>query len=185
VQAFALPPPVPASATHAPRQCPAPMASGGAMGSKPKKWLKGQALSGVAQISEYLHARLAWRGKEIFAVVFLDTKSRIIWGGDMFRGGRDSVTVSVAEIARAAYRHGAHSVIVSHNHPTGDPTPSVRDIRLTRRLRLVMALAGVPLLDHIIVSTNAVHSMAQLGPWDAPLEEFAALLEAPDSEERS
>lgn len=132
------------------------------------------------QISAHLILRLGKRPKEVFAVVFLDRNSKIIRVLNMFFGGRDLVSVSVAEIARAAYHYGAHSIIVSHNHPMGDPKPSALDISLTRRLHLVMAVAGVPLRDHIIVTATEAHSMAAQGPWDAPLEDFLALLE-PDS----
>jgi DNA repair protein RadC len=132
------------------------------------------------QISAHLILRLGKRPKEVFAVVFLDRNSKIIRVLNMFFGGRDLVRVSVAEIARAAYRYGAHSIIVSHNHPMGDPRPSAQDISLTRRLHLLMAVAGVPLRDHIIVTASESHSMAAQGPWDVPLEDFVALLE-PDS----
>lgn len=132
------------------------------------------------QISAHLIIRLGKRPKEVFAVVFLDRNSKIIRVLNMFFGGRDLVSVSVAEIARAAYRYGAHSIIVSHNHPMGDPRPSALDVSFTRRLHLVMAVAGVPLRDHIIVTATEAHSMATQGTWEVPLEDFVALLE-PDS----
>lgn len=131
----------------------------------------------LGQISAHLILRLGKRPKEVFAVVFLDRNSKIIRVLNMFFGGRDLVSVSIAEIARAAYRYGAHSIIVSHNHPMGDPRPSALDVSLTRRLHLVMAVAGVPLRDHIIVTATEAHSMAAQGPWDVPLDDFLALLE--------
>lgn len=129
------------------------------------------------QISLYLMAHLGWRRREIFVVLFLDAQSRLIGASDLFRGGRYTCKTNIAEIVRAAYRNEAHEIIVAHNHPMGGATPSDPDVRLTRRLRLALFVAGVPLRDHIIVAHGEkAYSMADKGPWHAPLEEYAALI---------
>lgn len=154
------------------------------MTSKAKRWFRGRALTDTAQIADYLQARIAWRRTEVFTVLFLDAKSKLIRAEEMFYGGRASVRIHVPEVARAAYRRKARSIIVSHNHPDGSPAPSESDIRFTKRLRLAAAIAGVPLLDHIIVTDSATYSMAEQGPWDALSEEFAELINGPALEAR-
>lgn len=124
-----------------------------------------------------LRSQLACLDREVFVAVFLDAKSTVIQSETMFFGNRDFVLVTFTDIARAALRHGATALLVAHNHTTSSAAPSAHDVRFTRRLSLVMAITGIPLLDHVIVSaTGDVHSMADLGPWEAPLQEFAALL---------
>jgi DNA repair protein RadC len=127
------------------------------------------------QLAQELIARLGRRRVEVFTVVFLDRQGRTTATQEMFKGTADRVTVDFAAVAKAAYRHGAYEVVVSHNHTHGSPQPSEVDCRFTQRLRLVLAVAGVPLRDHIIVSGNKYYSMSECGPWTAPLDEFAAL----------
>jgi hypothetical protein len=113
-------------------------------------------------------------------VLFLDADSAVIAADLMFRGDAETVMVSLAEVARAALHRGAHSIVVGHNHPKGCATPSAADIAFTRRLRVVMTLACIPVRDHIIVASNEIYSMAERGPWAAPLAELAVFLGQPD-----
>ncbi len=127
------------------------------------------------QLAMALVSRIGRRRVEVFTVIFLDRQGKTTATQEMFRGTAERVTVEIAAVAKAAYRHGAYEVVVAHNHTHGSPLPSEGDCRLTQRLRLVLAVAGVPLRDHIVVSGNQYYSMYERGPWAAPLEEFAAL----------
>jgi hypothetical protein len=144
--------------------------------------LSGMPLAGPglgAQAPAYLHAlhgQMASHRTEVFAVAFLDGQDGLIGCETMFYGTAETVLVNVLEVARAALRYGAAAIAVAHNHPLGCPKPSAVDVRFTRRLMLVMTIAGMPLKDHFIVTPGAVHSMLTQGPWPLPLEEFASLM---------
>ena len=90
--------------------------------------------------------------QETFIVILLDTKKRIIGSPRVATLGLlDRSLVHPREIFRAAVRDGAASVIVAHNHPSGDPTPSEQDIIITRRLVEAGKLLGIPVVDHLIL----------------------------------
>lgn len=109
--------------------------------------------------------------------MFLDAQAAVMRSAVMFRGNKDFVVVSLGAVARAALQCGAASILVAHNHTTDSAEPSAHDVRFTRRLALVMAIVGIPLLDHLIVAANgAIHSMTDAGSWTAPLDEFAAFM---------
>lgn len=130
-----------------------------------------------SQIVKLMRSMFRRKRREVFVVAFIDERRLLIRCDQMFRGDKSRVTASIREIACAAFRHGARAIVVAHNHLGGDTKPSELDARLTRHIRLAMALVGIPLRDHLIFSGREFHSMADAGPWDAPLEEFAALLE--------
>lgn len=81
----------------------------------------------------------------------------------LFRGTIDSTSVYPREVAKLALEHNAAAVILTHNHPSGEPTPSQADITLTKVLRESLALIGVKVLDHIVVSTQGCASLAERG----------------------
>ena len=99
----------------------------------------------------------------MFAVLFLDTRHRLIEYAEMFQGTIDSAEVHPREVVKAALRHNAAAVIVSHNHPSGNPEPSAADQALTQRLREALGLVDVRVLDHVIVAGNATASFAERG----------------------
>jgi len=88
---------------------------------------------------------------EKFQVLCLNRKNRLIRRVEATSGTASSSLVHPREVFREAIRMGASSVIVAHNHPSGDPAPSAADIRVTRQLREASAVIGIDLLDHIIV----------------------------------
>lgn len=90
--------------------------------------------------------------QECFCVILLDTKNRMIGGPRVATLGLlGSSPVHPRETFRAAVRDGAASVIVAHNHPSGDPTPSTEDIDITRRLVEAGKILGIPVVDHLIL----------------------------------
>ena len=98
-----------------------------------------------------------WR-KECFLAFHLDSRSRYIGEAEVSVGSLDTTLAHPREVFERAIRAGAASVIVVHNHPSGDPTPSDDDIRLTRRLTEAGKILGIRLLDHVVVSRDSHYS---------------------------
>lgn len=104
--------------------------------------------------------------KENFVVLFLDTRKRVIGFEIIACGILDSVLVHAREVFRPAIVANAHSIIVAHNHPTGDPTPSTADIRVTRDLIRAGQMLKLELVDHVIYTKNGLHaSLKELGQF--------------------
>jgi DNA repair protein RadC len=98
-----------------------------------------------------------WR-KECFFTVHLDSRNRFVGKAEVSVGSLDTTLAHPREVFERAIRAGAASVIVVHNHPSGDPTPSDDDIRLTRRLTEAGKILGIRLLDHVVVSRDSHYS---------------------------
>ncbi len=89
--------------------------------------------------------------QESFVALFLDVHNHVFKSAEISRGGRGSVEVPMNILYRAASAVGASAIIVAHNHPSGDPTPSRADENMTTALRLAGELMQVPVVDHIII----------------------------------
>jgi len=100
---------------------------------------------------------------EVFAILCLSTKHRVIAYHEVSRGTLDATLVHPREVFKAALLANASAIILAHNHPSGDPTPSRDDIVLTRRLVDAGALIGVDVLDHIVVGDGRHVSFRALG----------------------
>ena len=122
-----------------------------------QKMQRGEAFTSPEAVKDYLRAKLAGFEHEVFAVLFLDTRHRLIDYVEMFDGTIDAADVHPREVVKQALRLNAAAVIVSHNHPSG------ADKVLTQRLREALALVDVRTLDHIIVAPGAACSMAEEG----------------------
>lgn len=101
--------------------------------------------------------------KEILKLVLVDTKNRMIKCVDLFIGTVNMTCIEPREIFIEALRLGAVSIVILHNHPSGDPKPSSQDITSTRRLRDAGNLIGVKLLDHVIIGDRRYFSMKDAG----------------------
>jgi DNA repair protein RadC len=102
-------------------------------------------------VAVLLRDELSLLDTERFLVLLLDTRRRLVRVEEVGRGLLDSVLVHPREVFRPALIAGAHAIVVAHNHPTGDPTPSAADIRTTRDLIRAGQLLRVEVLDHIII----------------------------------
>ena len=100
---------------------------------------------------------------ECFLAVLLDARQRVIDAITIHRGSLAQVSVHPRDVFRPAVQCGAHSVIVAHNHPSGDCDPSPADVELTARLVGAGSLVGIPVLDHIVVTPHDHASLASLG----------------------
>jgi DNA repair protein RadC len=121
-------------------------------------------LSSSAQVAAYMAPRLAALAHEELWVLCLNAQNRLRGLRRVAQGGATGATVMPRDVLRAAIYEAAVSVIVVHNHPSGDPSPSPEDLTLTRRLAEAALLVGVPVVDHVIVSPDGRYcSLLDLG----------------------
>jgi len=121
------------------------------------------ALESPQQVRDYLKARLRHEPHEIFACLFLDTRHRVLAFEALFHGTIDGASVYPRQVVKRALAHNAAAVILTHNHPSGIAEPSQADRLLTTRLKDVLALVDVRVLDHFIVGDGEPLSMAEYG----------------------
>lgn len=102
--------------------------------------------------------------REVFLVFHLDNKNRVISAEAVSTGSLTMTLVHPREVFKAAILSNAASIIVAHNHPSGDPTPSREDRDITERLKSAGALLGIPLVDHVVIGANDTYrSFAESG----------------------
>ncbi len=109
---------------------------------------------------------LRFERKEHFKSLLLDAKGRIIFIDDVSIGDLTTTPVHPREVFKSAIKKSAASVIFVHNHPSGDPEPSMDDIALTSRLVSAGKLIGIKVLDHIIIGDGEYYSFAGVGLLD-------------------
>ena len=112
------------------------------------------ALSSWAALLDYCHTTMAHRETEQFRILFLDRKNVLIADEEQARGTVDHVPVYPREVVKRALELNASAIILVHNHPSGDPTPSQSDIAMTRQIEDAGRMLGVALHDHIIVGRS-------------------------------
>ena len=124
---------------------------------------RGLSIADPNAAGRHFAQRLRGRTREIFAVLFLDTRHRCLAYEELFAGTIDGAEVHPREVVRRALAHNAAALIVAHNHPSGNPEPSAADRAVTNRLRDALALIDVRLLDHFIVGDGPAVSLASRG----------------------
>ena len=124
---------------------------------------RGRAVLGARDLEPHLRGRFAGLEKEVFVVLLLDAKHRLLRTERVSEGCLTWSVVHPREVFAPAVREGAGAVIVAHNHPSGDPRPSRQDIAVTARLARVGSLLGIPLLDHLVVGAEQVVSLRAEG----------------------
>lgn len=125
------------------------------------------ALSNPHAVRDYLRMTLARLPHEVFVAVFLTAQNRVIAVDELFRGTLTQTSVYPREIVKRALAHNAASVILAHNHPSGEASPSQADRTLTKTLAEALSLIDVRVLDHFIVAPGASLSFAEQGLWSA------------------
>lgn len=126
--------------------------------------IRGQTVLGNwQQLLDYCHMAMAHVNREQLRLLFLDKKNRLIADEVQQEGTIDHTPAYPREIIKRALNLGATALIMVHNHPSGDPTPSQADILLTQQINQATAAVGILLHDHIIVAKSAHSSFRQLG----------------------
>lgn len=113
--------------------------------------------------AEYLLYEMGLLDQEHLRTMLLDTRNRLITICEVYRGTLNSSHIRVGEVYREAVRVGAASIIVAHNHPSGDPTPSPEDIAVTKVLVEAGKLLDIEMLDHLIIGRNCYLSLKARG----------------------
>ena len=114
-------------------------------------------------VANYYMQDMRYLTKEKVFLLMLDTKSRIIKDMEMTSGTVNASLLSPREIYLTALKYEAVNLILLHNHPSGDPTPSREDIHSTKRIKEAGNLIGVKLMDHIIIGDNKYISLGEEG----------------------
>ena len=127
---------------------------------------RGEQFQSSAEVFNHYREHLGGLKKEEFHVLLLDAKNRKIKDVRVSEGSLTSSLVHPREVFNPVIRESAAAVILIHNHPSGDPSPSQEDLHITRRLREIGEVMGVRVLDHIIIGKGKYISFVDDGYWD-------------------
>ena len=125
--------------------------------------IKRNVISSWSALLAYVRTALAHEAREQFRVLFLDKKNQLIADEVMNRGTVDHAAVYPREVARRALELAASAVILVHNHPSGDPTPSSADVDMTRQVVDALRPLRISVHDHLVVGREGVASFKALG----------------------
>lgn len=121
------------------------------------------ALNDPLAARDYLKSRLRDLPHEVFAILFLDTRHRVIAFEELAHGSLDGAAIYPREVLKAALKHNAAAVILAHNHPSGISEPSAADRTLTTQLKTALSAIDVRVLDHLVIGEGAPASFAERG----------------------
>lgn len=124
---------------------------------------RGRVLTSPDEVRDFLLFTLAQREQEVFGVLLLDNRNRVLLWHELFYGTLNKTAVYPREVVKLAVQHNAAAVILVHNHPSGHPEASEADIAITRRLQQALELIDVHIPDHFIVAGDHTISMAERG----------------------
>ena len=114
-------------------------------------------------IADFYMEDMRHNKQEVMKLLLLNTKNKLIGENDISKGTVDTVIVTPRELYVEALQKNAVSIIVIHNHPSGDPTPSKEDLMITKRIYEAGKIIGIELLDHIIIGNNCYTSLREEG----------------------
>ncbi|HIJ01135.1 DNA repair protein RadC [Candidatus Woesearchaeota archaeon] len=114
----------------------------------------GKSIKTAKDVFEYCSPRMSSLDREQFIILHLDTKNRVIKDEIVSVGALTGTIAHPREVFKSAIKESAHSVILVHNHPSGDPTPSDEDLKMTERLFEAGEILGIKVLDHVIVGKD-------------------------------
>ncbi len=115
------------------------------------------------EVFDFLYYSMRDLKKEVFKVVYLDNRNKIIYSEDLFEGTLDGIHIYPREIEEGAIKHKATGLIFVHNHPSGDCSPSKNDKQITRDLVFIGKVLQIKVLDHLIIGENKYFSFADTG----------------------
>lgn len=124
---------------------------------------RGPHLESSKDVRDYLRLKLAGEKNEVFAVLFLDSKHRIITFELLFNGTVNCATVHARYVVERTLAHNSAAVILVHNHPSGCSEPSNNDVILTHELKRLLESIQVRVLDHFVIGKGEPYSFAESG----------------------
>lgn len=124
---------------------------------------RGRQIVSPRDIAEVIMKDMVFLKQEVLKLIMLDTKNNIVGVKDVFKGSLNTSIVHPREIFKEALKKSSSSIIICHNHPSGDPTPSKEDINITIRLKECGKIMGIDLLDHLIIGNNKYISLKEKG----------------------
>jgi DNA repair protein RadC len=127
------------------------------------KVMQRHVVSSWDALLDYCHTTMAHRSTEQFRILFLDTKNVVIADEEQAQGTVDHVPVYPREVVKRALQLNASALILVHNHPSGDPTPSQADIQMTRQINTAASALGVTVHDHLIIGKSCELSFRASG----------------------
>ncbi len=125
--------------------------------------VKKEVIKSSRDIADYLRAKLGHKSKEVFGVLFLNRSNKVIAFEHMSEGGITGTVVDIRVILKKALLHESVSMVICHNHPSGNLDPSTADELITKKIKEASLLLNIRLLDHIIVSNEGHYSFADHG----------------------
>ena len=121
----------------------------------------GKPLKSAKDVFQYASQKLAGNDKEYFMVLHLDTRNRVIKDELISIGSLNASVIHPREVFKSAIRESANSIILIHNHPSGDPEPSEEDVKITDILFKAGDLLSIKVLDHVIVGKDKYYSFKE------------------------
>lgn len=118
-------------------------------------------LSCPQDVADFLMPRLRYAAKEQFVVILLNNKNKVIGTEVVSEGSLSSSIVHPREVFAPAILHHAAAIMVAHNHPSGDPKPSIEDEEVTRLLSRSGNVLGIPMIDHVIIGDGNYYSFLE------------------------
>jgi len=125
--------------------------------------IQGEPLTDPNAATDFLRMRLSGLDREVFLLVLLDRRHRVIATEVVFMGTIDGAEVHPRVVAQMALKHNAAAIIYAHNHPSNNPEPSAADRTVTAQLKQALSLLDVRLLDHFVVTAKECTSLAARG----------------------
>ena len=114
-------------------------------------------------VADLLTPEMALLTQESLRVLLLNTRNQVLSVSEVYRSNVNTAVIRAGEVFRDAVKENCPSVIVVHNHPSGDPTPSTDDINVTSQLQQAEKLLDIELLDHIVIAQSGFVSLKELG----------------------
>jgi DNA repair protein RadC len=120
-------------------------------------------VAGADAVAHWARPRLAMLEHEEVWLLSLDGRNGVKSSQRIAQGGLHGCALTARDVLRPALRDAASAIVLVHNHPSGDPTPSTEDIEMTRLVAMACEVVGVPLLDHVVVARGGAASLFELG----------------------
>jgi DNA repair protein RadC len=141
------------------------------LGARAVRQRRGEVLGNAEAAFRLLGPSFRGLGVEELHAAYLDRRGRLLAARMLTRGSDGFTVVDARQIFRPAVQVGASALVLAHNHPSGDPTPSAQDREVTRRIAAAGRALGVQLLDHLVVAGESWTSLASAGDLPAWVDE--------------